>query len=86
MTATSWVNCKPFSNIHRKVDNGIVLSKDGELFLKKEDFEDIFNYYFGSIVGNINVEQWNGSSTTSSISNRLNDVMILSKIMLTAIV
>ena len=47
-----------------------MLSKDGELFFKKEDFEDIFNYYFGSIVGNINVEQWNGSSTTSSISNR----------------
>ena len=63
-----------------------MLSKDGELFFKKEDFEDIFNYYFGSIVGNINVEQWNGSSTTSSISNRLNDVMILSKIMLTVIV
>ena len=63
-----------------------MLSKDGELFFKKEDFEDIFNYYFGSIVGNINVEQWNGSSTTSSISNRLNDVMILSKIMLTAVV
>ena len=63
-----------------------MLSKDGELFFKKEDFEDIFNYYFGSIVGNINVEQWNGSSTTSSISNRLNDVMTLSKIMLTAVV
>ena len=63
-----------------------MLSKDGELFFKKEDFEDIFSYYFGSIVGNINVEQWNGSSTTSSISNRLNDVMILSKIMLTAVV
>ena len=63
-----------------------MLSKDGELFLKKEDFEDIFNYYFGSIVGNLNVEQWNGISTTSSISNRLNHVMILSKIMLTAVV
>ena len=63
-----------------------MLSKDGELFFKKGDFEDIFNYYFGSIFGNLNVEQWNGSSTTSSISNRLNDVMTLSKIMLTAVV
>ena len=63
-----------------------MLNKDGELFFKKDNFEDIFDYYFGSIVGNLNVEQWNGNSTTSSISNRLNDVMILSKIMLTAVV
>ena len=75
-----------FSKIHSKADNDIVLNKDGELILKKEEFADIFNDCFGSIVGNLNKEQWKGSSTASSISNRLNDVMALLKIILTALI
>ena len=75
-----------FSKIHSKADNDIVLNKDEELILKKEEFADIFNDCFGSIVGNLNKEQWKGSSTASSISNRLNDVMALLKIILTALI
>ena len=63
-----------------------MLNKDGELILKKEEFADILNDCFGFIVGNLNKEQWNRSSTASSISNRLNDVMVLSKVILTALI
>ena len=56
-----------------------MLNKDGELILKKEEFASIFNDCFGSIVGNLNKEQWNRSSTASSISNRLNDAMVIIK-------
>ena len=75
-----------FSKIHSKADNDIVLNKDGELILKKEEFADIFNDFFRSIVGNLNKEQWNRSSTASSISNRLNDIMVLSKVILTSLI
>ena len=68
------MNCKPdFSNKH-KTDNDIVLNKDRKLFLENEEIADIFNNSFGSIVENLNLEQWNKSSTSPSVCNRLNDI------------
>ena len=68
------MNCKPdFSNKH-KTDNDIVLNKDRKLFLENEEIADIFNNSFGSIVENLNLEQWNESSTSPSVCNRLNDI------------
>ena len=60
-----------------------MLNKGGELILKNDKFADIFNDHFRSIVGNLNIKQWNASSTTRLKSNILNDVTILLKIILT---
>ena len=54
------VNCKPyFSNKHRKSDSSIMFSENSELITKKQDVVNIFNYYFGSVVENLRLFQWN---------------------------
>ena len=76
-----WVNCKPyFSNKHSKADNDIVLNKDWELILKNEEIANTFNDYFGSIVENLNLEQWDEDSNSySAISHRNNVKDIIKK-------
>ena len=40
-----------------------------DLILKNEEMADIFNEYFGSVVENLNIEQWKESSIYPSVSN-----------------
>ena len=54
------INCKPyFSNKHRKADTSIMFSENSELITKKQDVASNFNYYFGSVVENLRLFQWN---------------------------
>ena len=71
-----WVNCWPyFSNKPRKTDTNIVLSKNGELIMKNQDIANTFNDYFGLVVSNLNLFQWNEHNGEKTQKN----VEILSK-------
>lgn len=63
-----------------------MLNEDEDLALKNEKNADIFNGYFGSVVENLNMEQWYGCSTTLFISKILNDVIHIIKNILTTLV
>ena len=56
-----WVNAEPYflSNKHSKADTNIMLSKNGELIMKNQDIANTFSNYFGSIVENLDLFQWN---------------------------
>ena len=51
-----------------------MLNKDGELILKNKEIAKIFNDYFGSIVGNLNLEHWDEVSNSHSVINHRNNV------------
>ena len=36
-----------------------MLSKNGELIMKYQDIANIFNHYFGLVITNLNLFQWN---------------------------
>ena len=51
-----------------------MLNKDGELILKNKEIAKTFNDYFGSIVGNLNLEHWDEDSNSHSVINHRNNV------------
>ena len=59
-TKPFWVNCNPYClNKHRKTDTNIMLSKNGELIMENQDIANTLIDYFGLVVVNLNLFQWN---------------------------
>ena len=55
-----WGSCKPyFSNKQSKADASITLSENDELIIKNQGISNTFNDYFGSVVENLELFQWN---------------------------
>ena len=52
-----------------------MLSKNGELIMKNQDIANTFNDYFGLVVSNLNLFQWNEHNGEKTQKN----VKILSK-------
>ena len=71
-----WVNCKAcFSNKYRKADTDVVLNKNGDLILKKEEISKTFNDYFVAIVDNLDLHHWEDKISPSNTSDRINDII-----------
>ena len=51
-----------------------MLNEDGELILKNKEIANTFNDYFGSIVENFDLENWNENCNSYSGVNHRNNV------------
>ena len=52
------------------------MNEDGDLILKNEEIAKTFNYYFGAIDDNLDLNHWeNKTSFPSNTSDKINDII-----------
>ena len=71
-----WVNCKPyFSNKYSKAGTDMVLNENNDLMLKNEEIAKTLNDYFDAIVDNLDLHHWEGKTSPSNTSDKINVII-----------